>query len=145
EDVSLSGLDEHTCNCFCLFVVSGLFEPGFKEFIYVSMSMTWAAASKLCRQNYTDLAMIQDDAENTAVASLVPSTESVWIGLHRVPWKWVKGRRASFINWAPGQPDNINGMEECVWVDKNYQWSDESCGFRGPFFCREEPCMKKCV
>uniref|UniRef100_A0A3B4AT89 C-type lectin domain-containing protein n=1 Tax=Periophthalmus magnuspinnatus TaxID=409849 RepID=A0A3B4AT89_9GOBI len=115
----------------------GSTEPGLKEFTYVSTSMTWAAAKNHCRQNYTDLAMIQDDAENTAVASVISSSTNVWIGLYRVPWVWSNGKISSFFNWAPGEPDNLDGAEHCAWVHENHQWSDESCSFMGPFFCQQ--------
>ncbi|KAJ0009140.1 hypothetical protein NQD34_016555, partial [Periophthalmus magnuspinnatus] len=129
--------DDNCKSSFPFVCFTGSTEPGLKEFTYVSTSMTWAAAKNHCRQNYTDLAMIQDDAENTAVASVISSSTNVWIGLYRVPWVWSNGKISSFFNWAPGEPDNLDGAEHCAWVHENHQWSDESCSFMGPFFCQQ--------
>ncbi|XP_055086965.1 galactose-specific lectin nattectin-like [Periophthalmus magnuspinnatus] len=135
--------DDNCKSSFPFVCFTGSTEPGLKEFTYVSTSMTWAAAKNHCRQNYTDLAMIQDDAENTAVASVISSSTNVWIGLYRVPWVWSNGKISSFVNWAPGEPDNLDGAEHCAWVHENHQWSDESCSFMGPFFCQQILDVKK--
>ncbi|KAK7910527.1 hypothetical protein WMY93_015211 [Mugilogobius chulae] len=115
---------------------TGLVEIGLK-YTYVSTSMTWSAARSYCKQNYTDLAMILDDSENTAAASVVPSADlAVWIGLYRVPWVWADLKLSSFFNWVPGQPDNLND-EHCVVMDTDNRWRDRDCRLNYPFLCHK--------
>ncbi|KAK7883836.1 hypothetical protein WMY93_026959 [Mugilogobius chulae] len=41
--------------------------------------MSWKDAQSYCRQHHTDLAMIEDEAENTAVTSI--ASDKVWIAV----------------------------------------------------------------
>ncbi|KAH7694823.1 regenerating islet-derived protein 4-like protein, partial [Aphelenchoides avenae] len=68
----------------------------------------------------------------------------VWIGLHDPyhtrQWKWTDGSSVDFINWNPGEPNNVNGTEACVMMavgtgppDGDYgsksfgKWNDIKC------------------
>ncbi|KAK7883839.1 hypothetical protein WMY93_026962 [Mugilogobius chulae] len=72
-------------------------QPGFKNYTFVSTGMSWENAQSYCRQRYTDLVMIEDDSENTAVKDLNPSGQ-MWIGLYRQPWRWSDGSDSTFKN-----------------------------------------------
>lgn len=94
--------------------------------------MTWGDALAYCRTKYTDLAMVEDEAENTAVASLVMSNNA-WIGLYRKPWRWSDNSNSVFKNWRADQPDGSN--EHCVAEDSNHFWHDVTCQTLFPFLC----------
>uniref|UniRef100_A0A8C6V3D3 C-type lectin domain-containing protein n=1 Tax=Neogobius melanostomus TaxID=47308 RepID=A0A8C6V3D3_9GOBI len=107
-----------------------------KTFTLVSALMSWEDARIHCRQHYTDLAMIEDEAEFNTVASLYPSPQ-VWVGLYREPWRWSDGSQAKFTNWANGQPDNYQFNQHCVKVDNSRGWHDENCQTSLPFHCEK--------
>uniref|UniRef100_A0A8C6SMU3 C-type lectin domain-containing protein n=1 Tax=Neogobius melanostomus TaxID=47308 RepID=A0A8C6SMU3_9GOBI len=62
-----------------------------KQYTYISTSKSWEDARSYCRQHYTDLAMIEDESENTAVAAVLVTNQWAWIGLYRQPWRWSDG------------------------------------------------------
>ncbi|CAH1792927.1 unnamed protein product [Owenia fusiformis] len=43
----------------------------------------------------------------------------------------------TFTKWAPGQPDNANGKEQCtlLWAAMNFDWGDWYCWHRMHFIC----------
>ncbi|KAK7880128.1 hypothetical protein WMY93_033195, partial [Mugilogobius chulae] len=105
-----------------------------KQFILVEISLTWEEARSYCRQHYTDLAMIEDETENTAVAALKPSV-NVWIGLYREPWMWPDGSAMAFKNWDNGQPSTAT--ETCAVERYTKYWHDALCDRLFPFICQK--------
>ncbi|KAJ3585065.1 hypothetical protein NHX12_013787 [Muraenolepis orangiensis] len=65
-------------------------------------TLSWESAKSYCRTHYTDLAKIENQAENQQVSSLV--TTSSWIGLPRVPWTWSDGSNGTFRHWLVNKP-----------------------------------------
>uniref|UniRef100_A0AAV2LVV1 C-type lectin domain-containing protein n=1 Tax=Knipowitschia caucasica TaxID=637954 RepID=A0AAV2LVV1_KNICA len=114
---------------------SGFPRPGFKNFTFVAIAKTWAESRSYCRQHHTDLAMIQDQSENSAVLA-ISSTYQVWVGLYREPWRWSDGSTSSFTNWMNVQPGNSRGIEHCVLKNIYHQWNDGVCSQTYPFFCQ---------
>lgn len=51
-------------------------------------------------------------------------------------WYWYK-QPALYFNWAPGEPNNLNGKEFCleVMTYRKNQWNDLACGRRRNFIC----------
>uniref|UniRef100_A0AAV2LVT7 C-type lectin domain-containing protein n=1 Tax=Knipowitschia caucasica TaxID=637954 RepID=A0AAV2LVT7_KNICA len=120
-----------------LLLASGFPRPGFKNFTFVAIAKTWAESRSYCRQHHTDLAMIQDQSENSAVLA-ISSTYQVWVGLYREPWRWSDGSTSSFTNWMNVQPGNSRGIEHCVLENIYHQWNDGVCSQTYPFFCQRE-------
>ncbi|KAM9498177.1 C-type lectin lectoxin-Phi1-like [Salvelinus alpinus] len=109
------------------------------QFHFVNTNKTWTEAQSYCRQNYTDLASIDDMADmnklnNTVEAWLL--TEPAWIGLCNTSWRWSPGdtelRTVPF--WGANQPNNIKNKEFCVWM-RNGFWHDANCGEEHYFVC----------
>uniref|UniRef100_A0A8C6SKD5 C-type lectin domain-containing protein n=1 Tax=Neogobius melanostomus TaxID=47308 RepID=A0A8C6SKD5_9GOBI len=131
---------------FILFLFcTGSTEPGSKNYSLVLTSMSWEDARSHCKQHFTDLAMIEDESENTAVASII-SSYTVWIGLYRQPWRWTDGSASSFTNWYPGRPNNCASVQHCVYENNNHEWNDYSCSYAARFICHRgkgNVCMYK--
>ena len=41
----------------------------------------------------------------------------------------------SYDGWAPGEPNNGDGAEWCLLLNKNYLWSDRYCGYPNNALC----------
>ncbi|XP_041725156.1 L-selectin-like [Coregonus clupeaformis] len=108
------------------------------QFHFVNINKTWTEAQSFCRQNYTDLATVDDIADmerlkKTVVAGL---TEPAWIGLYNRSWRWSLGDTELDTDgfWGDKQPDNQMKIEFCVWM-KNGSWNDDNCGTTHYFVC----------
>ncbi|XP_029311194.1 receptor-type tyrosine-protein phosphatase H-like [Cottoperca gobio] len=106
---------------------------GTSSFVKVDTSLNWTEAQRYCRENYVDLARIQNDADNLLIANLTAGNV-VWISLHREKL-WSDGSSAGFRNWADDQPNS--GGEQCVTTAFNdsRRWSDDNCFLSFPFIC----------
>uniref|UniRef100_A0A672P8D7 C-type lectin domain-containing protein n=1 Tax=Sinocyclocheilus grahami TaxID=75366 RepID=A0A672P8D7_SINGR len=110
------------------------------KFKYIQMSMKWREAQLYCRTLYTDLATITDDTENTALAAIISenSVQEAWIGLSKNMWLWSDQTSVSWssMTWQSGQPDNVNGNEECACAGTEGQMADDACMTSRAFYCK---------
>ncbi|KAI5106798.1 C-type mannose receptor 2, partial [Silurus meridionalis] len=111
-----------------------------RKYFYFSSKLTWFAAQKYCRQNYTDLATVTSDDENQRVMRTVPSNFAyVFIGFNRTSqgsntWQWSDGEQFIFFAWKSGEPNNYMGNEGCGSITA-YGWNDSPCSNLFPFLC----------
>lgn len=118
------------------------------QYHLVNKNKTWYEAQKYCRQNYTDLATINnmDEMERllNTVNGIYPGL--AWIGLYDDlnSWKWSlddnsfykKGERR-FRKWYISKPRwNWNEDSLCVYIS-GYDgvWWGSSCSWTLPFIC----------
>ncbi|XP_020567208.1 secretory phospholipase A2 receptor [Oryzias latipes] len=119
-----------------------------RQFYFVNTPLNWRDAQSVCRQNYADLATIEDTADVDAVIVALSSyTGKAWIGLHDDmvnSWRWSLSDSSfygdgelSFRNWYPGEPNNLNGQQLCVrfYGSVNGLWDDDDCSEALPFVC----------
>uniref|UniRef100_A0A3P8TYQ5 C-type lectin domain-containing protein n=1 Tax=Amphiprion percula TaxID=161767 RepID=A0A3P8TYQ5_AMPPE len=106
-----------------------------KTYTLSPTSMKWSDALAYCRKHYKDMAMIENDQENTRMLSVTLNLD-VWIGLYRVSWRWSDNSTSWFRNWAYGEPDNRN-IEHCAAEGTNHLWADIPCSRKLPFWCQE--------
>ncbi|XP_058614435.1 C-type mannose receptor 2-like [Onychostoma macrolepis] len=130
---------------FICYVVSPL--TSSRQYHFVNESKTWTEAQRYCRQNYTDLATVENMEEMNRLINTVNGSYngSAWIGLYddvlKNSWRWSledddfyqEGER-DFRNWYH-QPDNSGGKQLCVYMDYNGNWYDMSCDNMLPFLC----------
>ncbi|KAM9499616.1 C-type mannose receptor 2-like [Salvelinus alpinus] len=114
------------------------------QFHFVNTNKTWTEAQRYCRQNYTDLASIDDMADMNKLNNTVEAwslTEPAWIGLCNTSWRWSPGdtklKSEGFWDKSKSQPNNGNN-EFCVWM-QNGLWHDENCGKQHNFVCYGRP------
>ncbi|XP_053087075.1 putative C-type lectin domain family 20 member A [Pangasianodon hypophthalmus] len=96
--------------------------------------LTWPEAQAYCRTHHTDLASSLNSSDQNMLAQVRNRQGDSWIGLYRDLWKWSDGTKASGLPWAPGQPDNYGGIENCG-VFYNGLFSDTTCTSQYYFFC----------
>uniref|UniRef100_A0A3B5KR43 C-type lectin domain-containing protein n=1 Tax=Xiphophorus couchianus TaxID=32473 RepID=A0A3B5KR43_9TELE len=54
-------------------------------------------------------------------------------------WKG-KDRKYFRIFWGEGQPDNVNGSEDCAQIlEVNKTWNDNKCDGSFPWICEKAP------
>uniref|UniRef100_A0A8C7X2A6 C-type lectin domain-containing protein n=1 Tax=Oryzias sinensis TaxID=183150 RepID=A0A8C7X2A6_9TELE len=109
---------------------------GTKNYVFINQAMSWSSAQQYCRKNYKDLAMIENQEENTEAQNAKLSNK-VWIGLYRDPWTWSDGSRSSFRNWDPFGSDNNGGSQHCATESSEHVWGDENCSVKRVFICHQ--------
>ncbi|XP_039543846.1 macrophage mannose receptor 1-like [Pimephales promelas] len=138
-----SWTDENCNNVLPFICYSAL--ASSREYHFVNESKTWAEAQRHCRENYTDLATIDNMEEMNSLINTVNRSYngSAWIGLYDDvnSWRWSlenndfyqEGER-DFRNWYH-EPNNENGNEQCIYMDYNGNWFDSSCEIIYTFVC----------
>ena len=75
----------------------------------------WVDAVAIANNSGGHLATIENAAENAFVSSLSPNNR-IWIGFNDIAqegnWVWETGEPVTYVNWAPGEPNNCCGGED---------------------------------
>ncbi|KAK2833971.1 hypothetical protein Q5P01_017860 [Channa striata] len=111
------------------------------DFILVNDLKTWTEAQLYCRDNYTDLASVRNQAENDEMKMML--TQNTWIGLHRNSWKWSDGSVNSFSYWYPGAPVPTT-TATCIGAYYG-KWYNFNCNYQFFFLCFEAHIIRKVV
>ena len=115
--------------------------------------MNWHEHDHLARSQGCTLAPVTSREEQEAVMSAAGG-QTVWIGAVRHGpgngpgadhWHWSSGEPWSYTNWCRGEPNNFQGMEDCVQMygrrelrpqwgmnANDGEWNDINSGWRGP-------------
>ncbi|XP_051988888.1 L-selectin-like [Xyrauchen texanus] len=114
-----------------------------RQYHFVNQNLTWTEAQRFCRENYTDLATInnKNDIEELMKTVNDESVQHVWIGLYRTEiktWKWSLGDPVFYTgsdshdqNWRNSQS---NGDGDCVYMN-NGGWHKSQCSDKTSFIC----------
>ncbi|XP_078496274.1 C-type Lectin CRL-like [Lissotriton helveticus] len=104
--------------------------------------VSYASAELSCRRRISGgrLASIHSSGENQVLVGLFPcGVPSAWVGgLYLQQGKsfiWTDGSDINYQNWAPGEPNNINGKEFCMEMYKSGKWNDLFCYTQRVFIC----------
>jgi len=96
----------------------------------IDRSMTWHEAQAHAESLGGHLATITSAAEQAAIYNLIRNGGRYvyWIGAQRINdnWTWVTGEQWGYTNWAPGEPNNMDGEENYVFMFRlrNGTWND---------------------
>ncbi|XP_063050305.1 asialoglycoprotein receptor 1-like [Engraulis encrasicolus] len=100
-------------------------------YFFSTESKNWHDSRADCRQRAADLVIVNSWVEEDFLSSHLQ--ESTWMGLSDIDtegvWKWVDGTQLTSGFWAPGEPNNVKGDEDCVHLDKGreWKWNDNTC------------------
>ncbi|MEQ2275125.1 hypothetical protein XENORESO_021066 [Xenotaenia resolanae] len=94
------------------------------------------------------LVSILNKDEQAYVNSMVGTGKvaASWIGMRMVgiangQYMWVDLSPVTYTHWAPGEPNNANGEEQCVQMNRHQGgWNDANCGRAGAgYVCKKFP------
>ncbi|XP_053272281.1 lymphocyte antigen 75 [Pleuronectes platessa] len=108
------------------------------DFVLVNTTKNWSEAQRHCREHYTDLATVRDDADNNKIWKLEEPIKWAWIGLYRDPQiYWSDGSNYSFSSWYQGEHPLGSMKVVCGVADleQGGNWRLCSCEERKPFVC----------
>lgn len=98
---------------------------------YLLSPNTWTTSEAEAESLDGTLAVIKNADEQKWIYSTfgacAGTNHDLWIGLHRSfhggPLVWVTGEKLDYADWAGGQPDNMGGMEDSVFMaSANRPW-----------------------
>lgn len=129
--------------CFLVFLIGGSLAHTVLgwTYHYSSTTLNWDEARQWCKDNYTDMVVIQNQNENDFLVSLLPErngTPYYWIGIRKdhnnVNWTWI-GNNSTWIgndSWALNEPNSKDIADFCVEIyvksgSNRGKWNDEKC------------------
>ncbi|XP_047194794.1 secretory phospholipase A2 receptor-like isoform X2 [Hippoglossus stenolepis] len=118
------------------------------DFVPVNTAKNWTEAQSHCREHYTDLATVRNNADRDKIRNIIYRLGPAWIGLYRDPQiYWSDGSNYSFSSWYQG--DHPLGSMKVVCgvadLEKGGNWTLFSCEERKPFVCYSVPTVKTLV
>ncbi|XP_051555684.1 C-type mannose receptor 2-like isoform X1 [Myxocyprinus asiaticus] len=131
---------------FITLILSAVFSSSAcvpRQYHFVNKKLTWTEAQRNCREDYTDLATInnKNDIEELLKSVNDDQIQHVWIGLQKTvsyKWKWslgdpafYTGNNSQYRNWVQGKP---NGDGDCSNMNPG-EWNDNTCANILPFIC----------
>uniref|UniRef100_A0A3B3HNV6 C-type lectin domain-containing protein n=1 Tax=Oryzias latipes TaxID=8090 RepID=A0A3B3HNV6_ORYLA len=112
-------------------------EQNQKVYFYIGQSRSWSSAQNYCREHYLDLAMIENQEENTRAGSAAPSSPLTWIGLYREPWTWSDQSHSTFRNNIPAGLTNPSGGHCVLENTDDHLWDNQDCSVKNGFICQQ--------
>nr|XP_023692233.1 macrophage mannose receptor 1-like isoform X2 [Paramormyrops kingsleyae] len=103
------------------------------QYHFVNINLSWTDAQTYCRENYTDLATIDNMEEMKRLTESVDTdyTGEAWIGLKKGTswrWQWSSGEGGTgYTNWATGATYNQNNGYNCVGMKDDGYWNNVDC------------------
>ncbi|XP_062868161.1 macrophage mannose receptor 1-like [Trichomycterus rosablanca] len=145
-NISLNGTwRDENCNQEISFFCYSTISSTSYQYHFINKNMTWTEAQLYCRENYTDLATINNVEDMNMLIDTVNGSYSglAWIGLYDdlESWRWslddaafYKEGEREFRGWEH-QPDNYDGNQLCVLMRADGTWFDDDCNNNSPFVC----------
>lgn len=139
--------------CYCVKLCWFFFPSGLsalsvntvREYHFVHILKTWAEAQHYCREMFTDLATVENPAEDTRLSALQGGRKNAWIGLYDDLTRWWWSLRdedfsnnTDFSNWHVGEPvtkDYKQYKRGCTVMDPNVLWHSSLCIRLRPVVC----------
>ncbi|XP_013387112.2 macrophage mannose receptor 1-like [Lingula anatina] len=112
------------------------------EYLHGFRKRTWFEAIDHCKMLGGELASFHSEAQlKGAIRTQAGRRDPYWIGLSRPSkdsgYTWVDRTAVDFVYWAAGEPNDHNGQESCVELDRSSgRWYDSNCYARRSIICQ---------
>ncbi len=115
---------------------------GGHRYLFCWRARTWVDAEASCEAQGATLTVIEDAAENAFVWQEFRARVGgdYWLGASDLAaegaWVWADGAPMLFEDWAPGEPNDAGGNEDCMngWGFDG-TWNDLPCDWGLPSVC----------
>ena len=124
----------------------GFIQYGSLCYNFNTTLVSWFEARDTCQRLGAILAEPKTVGENTFIKDLFIQNggSNTWLGASDLgqegQWRWESSgdRMSGFNNWWPGQPDNSRGVQDCLlmYKNRNYTWDDSHCDGQASFVCQ---------
>ncbi|XP_076874415.1 C-type lectin domain family 4 member E-like [Brachyhypopomus gauderio] len=108
----------------------------FSIYFLTTGRKSWTESRKECKQNGSDLVIVNSREEQEFISKMFPHTEA-WIGLSDTNiegnWKWVDNTPLTSEYWWKQEPNDYGGNEDCAITgyktatDSVLTWADYPC------------------
>ncbi|XP_068164894.1 C-type isolectin Sp-CL4-like [Antennarius striatus] len=115
---------------------------------YIKDLQTFSGAEDHCHSLGSELVSIHTAKEmfNVLCLTFIPFTppDTIWIGAKfsrkQGLFTWIDGSEFSYTFWHEGEPNNVNGMEECIEMNFGRwgKWNDTKCSKNNYFVCAKK-------
>uniref|UniRef100_A0A3B5BIC0 C-type lectin domain-containing protein n=1 Tax=Stegastes partitus TaxID=144197 RepID=A0A3B5BIC0_9TELE len=108
-----------------------------KTYTLIQRSMNCKDAQAYCRTHHTDLAMIENDQENTQMSPVLLPNIFVLIGLYQVSWEWSIKSSSSFTNWTNSEAPLCTNRPTRPSISRSSTTASRRARMKFSFFCRD--------
>ncbi|XP_073669581.1 C-type mannose receptor 2-like [Paramisgurnus dabryanus] len=133
-------MDESVYFRLLVIALCSVSECSQRRYHHININMNWTEAQRYCRENYTDLATVNNMNDMNELMRRVKDSGvndnnlRVWIGLKNTSvhkWKWSMGHTVNYTNWKDRQSDDTN---DCACM-KDGKWDHKNCNDHLSFIC----------
>ncbi|XP_017294279.1 galactose-specific lectin nattectin-like [Kryptolebias marmoratus] len=146
-------------NLLCDAVPVGVIEPwdfcplnwtyfGGRCYLFKENEKDWDDAEDFCNLFDAHLTSIQGDDDYNFIRELVlkatGTNTRTWVGGTDAEeegyWVWTDGSPFTFTAWGSGEPNNVDGNENCMEINLRGQdyVNDENCSRKNSFICAKD-------
>ncbi|KAK2549082.1 Coagulation factor VIII [Acropora cervicornis] len=105
---------------------------------------TWTSARYMCRKQGANLLSITSKQEQDFLSHHFTDNlhGQVWLGLNdrniEAGHTWSDGSPVTFLNWHPGEPNDLNNVEKCAEMyPADTRWNDVMCIALNGYVCKQ--------
>uniref|UniRef100_A0A452RAY8 Surfactant protein D n=1 Tax=Ursus americanus TaxID=9643 RepID=A0A452RAY8_URSAM len=118
--------------CSCLQLFPNGRAVGEKIFKTGGFEKTFEDAQQVCMQAGGQMASPRSAAENEALQQLATAqNKAAFLSMTDIKtegkFTYPTGEPLVYSNWAPGEPNDNGGSEDCVEIFTNGKWNDKNC------------------
>ncbi|XP_073669785.1 secretory phospholipase A2 receptor-like [Paramisgurnus dabryanus] len=133
-------MDESVYFRLLVIALCSVSECSQRRYHHININMKWTEAQRYCKENYTDLATVNNMNDIKELMSKVKDNGvndnklHVWIGLKNTrvyTWKWSMGHTVDYMNWENQKTDKTN---DCAYM-KDGKWHHKGCNESLSFIC----------
>ena len=140
-DDDCDGVRDDSSACPC-----NLEYSGDSPYLFCESSENWADAQAECEFYDYHLVTINSADENSWVDSTADSlsTDKWWVGFNDIDsegyFVWEDGSSTTYTNWELDEPNNLDGGEDCVVLNRfvDQTWNDEKCSHSFYYICEAD-------